>query len=279
MKISIKTAPVLQALDKRQPLTFRGVPHFEAENAETLAKMMYHNWRLWREDFKKNTYIISKQVSRSLQENDKKLEAELIKGNIVETNGAMLQINEGRSYLSCYAICACKPDEIVSDVPELEGMKRIATCQMWTFANSHECMAYGYCEFWTDGDSVFFNAYTTIPDEKLSEGFCEQCIQYALLEMFKKYAATETILVYNKTERNLPDGSDRIQNKSGMSVKFLDSRWLREIIRLEGFKVRGHFRIQNCKNDDGEWIKKLVYINEYQKHGYHRRALRDIQEL
>lgn len=30
--------------------------------------------------------------------------------------------------------------------------------------------------------------------------------------------------------------------------------------------------LQPKKNDKGEWIKELIYINEFEKHGYHRQA-------
>ena len=84
------------------------------------------------------------------------------------------------------------------------------------------------------------------------------------------------VTVYGKQRKVLPDKSDVIENKSGLRIKYIDSRWLREIIRTEGFKVRGHFRLQPMKDEDGEWTRKLIYINEFEKHGYHRRALREL---
>ncbi len=35
--------------------------------------------------------------------------------------------------------------------------------------------------------------------------------------------------------------------------------------------MSGHFRLQNVK-ENGEWTKRLIYINPYAKHGYHRLA-------
>ena len=107
---------------------------------------------------------------------------------------------------------------------------------------------------------------------------CQNYMLYLLNACtFLKYADVEVINVYGNQRKQLPDKSDVIENKSGVRVQYIDSRWLREIIRLEGFKVRGHFRLQPIKDEEGEWTRKLIYINEFEKHGYHRRALKMLE--
>ena len=98
------------------------------------------------------------------------------------------------------------------------------------------------------------------------------------VSIFLKYADVEVVNIYGNQRKALPDKPDVIENKSGVPVKFIDSRWIREIIRTEGFKVRGHFRLQPTKNEDGEWTRKLIFINEFEKHGYHRRALKTLED-
>jgi hypothetical protein len=66
--------------------------------------------------------------------------------------------------------------------------------------------------------------------------------------------------------------NDKAVNETGIDVKVLDSRWFTTICRDEGFLVSGHFRLQPCKDEQGEWTRKLIYINPYAKHGYHRLA-------
>lgn len=90
---------------------------------------------------------------------------------------------------------------------------------------------------------------------------------------FLQYAETEKVEVYNGAKKK-HDG-ETIVNSLGYNVKYIDSRWVREIIRTEGFKVRGHFRMQ--RYGEGHALRKLIYINEFQKHGYHRRAGKDNQ--
>ena len=97
--------------------------------------------------------------------------------------------------------------------------------------------------------------------------------------MFKKYATVEleTIKAGKKKEvKNVERG--KVINEMGIDVTMLDSTWFREIIRNEGFKVRGHFRLQPCKDENGEWTRKIIYIEEFEKHGYHRRAKMEIEK-
>lgn len=65
---------------------------------------------------------------------------------------------------------------------------------------------------------------------------------------------------------------EKLRNNLPFDVKIMDSTWFTTICRNEGFNVRGHFRLQPKKNENGEWIKELIYINEFQKYGYHRQA-------
>lgn len=120
----------------------------------------------------------------------------------------------------------------------------------------------------------------TVKDE-LYEKRIEQCSNnmFYLLDvsLFLKYADVEVINIYGNQRKTLPDKSDVFENKSGVRVQYIDSRWVREIIRTEGFKVRGHFRLQPIKDEDGEWTRKLIYIKEFEKHGYHRRALKTLE--
>ena len=98
-------------------------------------------------------------------------------------------------------------------------------------------------------------------------------VGFITLMAFKKFASVElcTVEAHSKKKTDL-DHQVKVVNDTGIDVTILDSRWFREIIRNEGFKVRGHFRLQPCKDESGNWTRKLIYINEFEKHGYHRRA-------
>lgn len=84
--------------------------------------------------------------------------------------------------------------------------------------------------------------------------------------LFKRYAPIEEVVsVRERMERNdIPDV------KTSQKIEYYDCSWYTTIIRNEGFSVRGHFRLQPC--GAGKRDKKLIYIHEFQKHGYVRRA-------
>lgn len=88
----------------------------------------------------------------------------------------------------------------------------------------------------------------------------------------EKFAKVESRIVAPKC-RVRPDlrYMDMLENDSRLKVQVRDCRWFTTIIRNEGFEVRGHFRLQP-KKENGEWTRELIYINPYQKKGYHRTA-------
>ena len=94
----------------------------------------------------------------------------------------------------------------------------------------------------------------------------------------KKYAPVEKIVVVNNTAVKIGNGdnkynpSQKVRNESGQEVIVMDSRWFTKIINDNDIVVRGFFRLQNKKNEAGEWIKELIYVDSFIRHGYHRNA-------
>ena len=84
--------------------------------------------------------------------------------------------------------------------------------------------------------------------------------------LFKKYAPIEEIVSVRerREHKDLPD------IKTSQRIEFYDCGWYTTIVRNEGFSVKGHFRLQPCGT--GRHQRKLIYIREFQKHGYVRRA-------
>lgn len=94
---------------------------------------------------------------------------------------------------------------------------------------------------------------------------------------YKKYGETQTILIAAGFKRQVPEEGDEILvNKAPFPISHLDSSWFRTIIRTEGFKVRGHFRLQPC--GVGRKERELIYIQPYEKHGYTRTAKKIVSE-
>lgn len=98
------------------------------------------------------------------------------------------------------------------------------------------------------------------------------------LLIFKEIAQTEIEEVEIVDDSKLPKGLSSLQKQYKMNslegditVNFYDANWYTEIIRNEGFSVRGHWRNQPTK--DGY---KLIFIKPFEKKGYHRRASKDM---
>jgi hypothetical protein len=141
-----------------------------------------------------------------------------------------------------------------------------------------------YCFLFKDGVSVYFDASSKIIERKPYLGgrvatfgadvlasFNDQndlCIAIAFY-LFYKYADVETV-VLDKIQRKQKIFGVKYFNETQSVVKIIDSAWARNIIQTEGFNVRGHFAFRWI--GEGRRRKRLVWINEFQKEGYNRKA-------
>lgn len=63
----------------------------------------------------------------------------------------------------------------------------------------------------------------------------------------------------------------QIVTEDGLDYYLFDSKWYTEISNDESFQVSGHFRLQPY----GDGTRRLIWINEFTKNGYHRKATID----
>jgi hypothetical protein len=90
-----------------------------------------------------------------------------------------------------------------------------------------------------------------------------------VISNFIKYAPVET--------KNLPAGQKvkgidcKYINETSDDITITDCTWFTNLVKSDGFKVRGHFRLQP-KKKDGEWTKELIWIKDFEKSGYTRQA-------
>lgn len=66
--------------------------------------------------------------------------------------------------------------------------------------------------------------------------------------------------------------NDKYINENKKSIKVWDSRKFNSYVRLDGFTVTGHLRHQRTGKDRKE--HKLIWIEEFRKHGYNRNKLK-----
>lgn len=94
--------------------------------------------------------------------------------------------------------------------------------------------------------------------------------QIVLVEMFRKYARVETRYVPPMDSKRAECG-EPVFNNTNIPCTYLDSKWFTNIVKSQGFSVKGHFRLQP-KKINGEWSKELIWVNSFEKQGYNSKA-------
>lgn len=90
--------------------------------------------------------------------------------------------------------------------------------------------------------------------------------------MFERYAKIENRIVMPKVRfRAEMNSLTTDYNNTRLKIQLRNSTYFTNIIRKGDFGVRGHLRLANVK-ENGEWTRKLIWIDAYTKHGYTRRA-------
>ena len=84
---------------------------------------------------------------------------------------------------------------------------------------------------------------------------------------FIKYADIETKFLKASSKKKYE--KIKYVNDTKYDVDIMDTTWFTESIRTDGFPVSGHFRFQPYGHDMQE--RKLIWIQDFQKHGYHRK--------
>ncbi len=119
-------------------------------------------------------------------------------------------------------------------------------------------------------------------DQEIGSFLTTVVLSYLLM---LRYASVNTVSTYPrqavidddttpepvKATRRTP-GEPAFQNLTDVRINYRTSRWFTTIVCDHDFTVRGHFRLQPKKNDKGETVRELIYINPFTKHGYHRQA-------
>lgn len=88
----------------------------------------------------------------------------------------------------------------------------------------------------------------------------------------RQWAEVEIAEVKTRIKKKIKKQNKTLEiTDDGLSYFTFDSKWYTEICNNNDILVNGHFRHQNYA--DG--TRKLIWINEFTRHGYHRKALID----
>lgn len=88
----------------------------------------------------------------------------------------------------------------------------------------------------------------------------------------RQWADVEISEVHTKIKKEIKDKKKtKVVVEDGITFFNFDSKWYTEICNNEDFSVSGHFRLQRY----GDGSRRLIWISDFVKHGYHRKALID----
>jgi hypothetical protein len=109
--------------------------------------------------------------------------------------------------------------------------------------------------------------------ELQSSIFQNYFVMVLVFHLFKKYADVETKLLQPKDKNRV--FNCKYYNDSDYQIQIMDSTWFTTLVKSDSFKVRGHFRFQPC----GQALKdkKLIWIKDFTKEGYTRKAKKELE--
>lgn len=111
------------------------------------------------------------------------------------------------------------------------------------------------------------------------------CYNDGLLWTLENFLRVVIYIYFSKNEFVIVKGGERhgktrkegkVLNETKFDMTIIDSFWNKTIMRLEGFDVDGHFRLQACGRNHQD--RKLIWINPFRKTQYVRKAKKDYEE-
>lgn len=142
---------------------------------------------------------------------------------------------------------------------------------MFSFVRGFEKTALDYCiQYWPTEDKKEMDIQYCIGDPYEVAGIKESdiTVDFILLLTFIKYCDIETKVLQPK--KKLREFGVHYYNETKQTIKVLDSTWFTNLVKSDGFKVRGHFRLQPYGT--GMSRKKWIWINDFTKDGYASQA-------
>lgn len=255
MKISYRNYPILEKLHKG---SLGIMPMFEKDKTffDLCCEGFVRNWKFYRENFQQEINVISKPFYEASTKAEKKLMQ--LWGDITINDTSDFDVK------GCY-LCGdfvyminyevkkgSENNEIAFYVFDKKGMP----LAMFIDSAKYKIHQNG----WISSCFSVENNPTAIQTWIYS-----QLAKIIIFRMFKTYAEVETKIIPPNIKVK---GIDcKYVNDTKFKLTYLDSKWFTNLIKSDGFNVRGHFRLQP-KKKDGEWTRELIWISEFEKTGY-----------
>ena len=260
MKISYRTHPILERIYKGSLVTENGILRLDSDSQfidEIEGALFCIEWGFLCPEFVKETNSISESFLNAF---------------FAESPKIVKMIN---TYNATGAYDAKDPRNVVN------GTFLINKVAYTVHLNQrNQNVSYDFYAFDKDGIPLFFQKMTNnkIEKEWYSNSIASPVPVRLIIDtvwalaVFKKFADVETIVV-EPHSRKKSNGVKQV-NDTKLKICFLDSRWYTNIVRTDGFSVRGHLRLQPCGK--GRSQIKPCWINEFKKSGYTLHARKQV---
>jgi hypothetical protein len=128
------------------------------------------------------------------------------------------------------------------------------------------------------GNGIFYymwgikNGRLHFPPDERNQDFYDEMMLFTKLLIFTELSDIETIDLSPKQSSGTKK-QGKILNESNKNVRVIDSSWNKILVKGQSFNVRGHVRLQPY--GPGLKFRRLQYIDEFEKQGYTRNALKE----
>jgi hypothetical protein len=255
MKISYRNYPILEKLQKG---SLGILPVFEKDKKffDLFRDCFVDNWNFYREEFKHDINVISQpfyEASVKAQNKILQLYEDIVINDTSDFDVKGCYLYGDFVYMLNYEVKKGSEDnEVVFYIFSKEGLP---------LAMFVDTAKYKICQ------NGWISSYFSVgnnPDSVKSWIF-SQIAKIIIFRMFKTYAEVETKIIPPNSKVKAVDC--KYVNDTKLKLTYLDSKWFTNLVKSEGFNVRGHFRLQP-KKKEGEWTKELIWISDFQKNGY-----------
>lgn len=261
MKISIESAPILGVLNEDFREAFKNVMPASIHDIEPFKVFMSKMKPLWSSsigNIMKNVYMPTNTYVDAVKKSEPAFSRSFTKGDIEKlvSDSFGCIVTKGTSYLYAYT------HEYQFSIMMIEDMIAAA---MWQRLDGTDDKTYDYFWYVTQNQNILrVLGVDGIADKQNCAALMTNTPVYFV--MMERYASVEDV-VLKPHEKYRGDNNERHVNLMGFDVKRRDSTWFTSVCREESFLVSGHLRLQPIKGGH-----KLIYINPFEKHGYHRQA-------
>ena len=132
----------------------------------------------------------------------------------------------------------------------------------------NKLLAFEVCELKEVVALFMDKSFSVVPENMFESGTAISFVVTFLIFKYNAEINSVNIERGNSKRTKVTHLNQEYESQSRVPVQIIDSRWFTEVTG-DGFKVSGHWRKQPYKSGE----KKLIWIKDYEKQGYTRKAL------